>query len=101
VAGAALADEDIPAPVRLLGTYDNLWLSHAARDRVTTPEQRKAWMGANGGVGNVVLVDGWLEGIWRVEDGRVRIVDLLRPLTSAEKAGLDEEVERVETLLAR
>lgn len=101
VPDGVLADEDAPAPVRLLGTYDNVWLSHAARDRVTEPGKRRAWMGANGGVGNVVLVDGWLEGIWRVEDGRVRIVDLLRPLTSAEKAGLDEEVERVETLLAR
>ena len=40
-----LADEDAPAPVRLLGTYDNVWLSHAARDRVTDPEARTAWMG--------------------------------------------------------
>jgi hypothetical protein len=96
-----IAEEDAPAPVRLLGTYDNLWLSHAARDRVTEPEKRRAWMGANGGVGNVVLVDGWLEGIWRVEDGRVRIVDLLRRLTPAEQAGLDAEVARVEAFLAR
>ena len=34
------ADDDVPAPVRLLGTYDNVWLSHAARDRVTDPEKR-------------------------------------------------------------
>jgi len=101
VPGGELADEDAPAPVRLLGTYDNLWLAHAARDRVTTPTQRQAWMGVNGGVGNVVLVDGWLEGIWRVEDGRVRVVDLLRPLTPAERAGLDEEIARVDELLGR
>ena len=98
---APLADEDSAAPVRLLGTYDNVWLSHAGRDRVTEPEKRKAWMGSNGGVGNVVLVDGWLEGIWRVEDGRVRIVDVLRPLDRVEQAGLEEEIARVEALLAR
>jgi hypothetical protein len=101
VPGAPLADEDAHAPVRLLGTYDNLWLSHAARDRVTTPEQRKAWMGANGGVGNVILVDGWVDGIWRIDDGRVRVESLLRPLSKPERAELDEEVGRVEELLGR
>ncbi|GAB7006188.1 winged helix DNA-binding domain-containing protein [Nocardioides sp. AN3] len=101
VADAPIAEEDEPAPVRLLGTYDNLWLSHAARDRVTEPEKRRAWMGSNGGVGNVILVDGWLEGIWRVEDGRVVVRELLRTLTSGEQAGLEEEVSRVEQLLAR
>ena len=35
VPGGEIADEDAPAPVRLLGTYDNVWLSHAGRDRVT------------------------------------------------------------------
>ncbi|MDH2415504.1 winged helix DNA-binding domain-containing protein [Nocardioides sp. CER19] len=96
-----LADEDAPAPVRLLGTYDNVWLSHAARDRVTEPEKRRAWMGVNGGVANVILVDGWLEGLWRIEDGRVSDVSLLRSLTAGERAGLDEEISRLETLLAR
>lgn len=96
-----LADEDTPAPVRLLGTYDNLWLSHAARDRVTEPEKRRAWMGSNGGVANLILVDGWLEGLWRIEDGRVSDVSLLRTLTASERAGLDEEIGRVEALLAR
>ena len=31
VPGAPYADEDTPAPVRLLGGYDNVWLSHADR----------------------------------------------------------------------
>ena len=37
-----LAEADEPAPVRLLGLYDNVWLSHAGRDRVTAPEQAQA-----------------------------------------------------------
>ena len=96
-----LVPADAPAPVRLLGTYDEVWLAHAARDRLTEPAKRKRWMGANGGVGQVVLVDGWLEGLWRVVDGRVEVTELMRTLTPGERAGLDEEVDRVEALLAQ
>ena len=100
VADGTMADEEVPAPVRLLGTYDNVWLSHAARDRVTEPEKRKRWMGVNGGVASVILVDGMLEGLWRPVDGRVDVVELLRKLTRSERVGLDEEIARVEALLA-
>jgi Winged helix DNA-binding domain len=101
VAGAPIAEEDAPAPVRLLGTYDNVFLSHAARDRVTSATNRQAWMGANGGVSCTVFVDGMLEGLWRVQDGRVRIGELLRPLTRRERSGLDDEIARADALLAR
>ncbi len=101
VDGAPIAEEDAPAPVRLLGTYDNVWLSHAARDRVTDPEARKSWMGTNGGMGNTLFADGWLAGIWRIVDGRFEVDRLHRDLTKSEKAELDAEVGRVEALLAR
>lgn len=96
-----LADEDVPAPVRLLGCYDNLWLSHTGRDRVTDPHQRNAWMGVNGGTAHTLFVDGMLEGLWRVEEGRVVVLETLRPLTRTEKDELAEETARVEALLAR
>jgi hypothetical protein len=96
-----LVPEDTSAPVRLLGVYDNVWLSHAGRDRVTDPAKRKRWMGTNGGLCSTVFVDGWLEGLWRVEDGRPVVVELFRTLTRPEKAGLDEELDRVTALLAR
>lgn len=101
VADAPIADEDAPAPVRLLGNYDNLWLSHAGRDRVTTPENRKAWMGVNGSWMLTIFVDGWLEGLYRIADGRVSDVELLRPLNRAEQAELDQEIGRLEELLTR
>lgn len=101
VAGAPIADEDVPAPVRLLGSYDNVWLSHASRDRVTAPERRTAWFGVNGAQMMSLHVDGWLEGLWRIEDGRVVVEEVLRPLTKREQAELDEEIERVEAVLAR
>lgn len=100
LAGLPLADADEPAPVRLLGKYDNLWLSHADRSRVTEPGRRAAWTGLNGGTGATVFVDGMLEGLWRQVNGRVE-VELFRRLTRAERAGLDAEVAALEELLAR
>ncbi len=101
VPGAAIAVADAPAPVRLLGVYDNVWLSHAGRDRVTDPAKRKRWMGVNGGLCATVFVDGWLEGLWRVEDGKPVVVELFRSLTKQEKAGLDEELDRLTEVLAQ
>ncbi len=96
-----LEPEDAPAPVRLLGRYDNLWLSHARRDRVTAPAQREAWSGVNGGVAHTLFADGMLEGLWSVENGRVRVLETLRPLSRRERSELDDEIARVEALLAR
>jgi hypothetical protein len=95
-----LADEDAPAPVRLLGQYDNVWLSHAGRDRVTTPESRTSWMGVNGGMASTLFADGMLTGLWRVTAGRVEVLSTLRALSKREKSELDDEITRVEELLA-
>lgn len=96
-----LADEETPAPVRLLGLYDNVWLSHAGRDRVTTAETRKLWMGVNGGLACTVFADGMLVGLWRVTDGRVELLPTIRTLTRQEKSALDDEITLVNELLAR
>jgi len=101
VPGSPIVEADVPAPVRLLGYYDNVWLSHAGRDRVTDPEKRKSQQGANGAAAAPIFVNGWLEGLWRVTDGHVEIATLMRKLTRAERSELDDEVARVEALLAR
>jgi Winged helix DNA-binding domain len=100
VPGAPYADGGTPAPPRLLGTYDNLWLSHADRTHVAPEEVRRLWMGPNGGVAATVFVDGFLAGLWRLRDGRVAL-ELARDLSAAERSALDEEVERVEAFVAR
>jgi hypothetical protein len=100
VPDAPYADEDAPAPVRLLGLYDNVWLSHAGRDRVTAPDKRKLWMGANGGNDATIFVDGMMEGLWRVVEGRPQVVTTFRTLTKAEQSDLDDELDRVAALLA-
>ncbi len=58
-------------------------------------------MGANGASAMGLFVDGWLEGLWRLDDGKVRVIELLRSLTKREEAELEEESVRVEALLAR
>jgi hypothetical protein len=99
VPGAPRADGGEPAPVRLLGTYDNVYLSHADRSHIATDEMRSRWMGANGGVGSVVLVDGFMAGLWRLREGRVES-DLVHALTPTQRAELESEVAGIERLLA-
>ena len=99
VPGAPYAGGDVPAPVRLLGTYDNVWLSHANRDHIVPVEMRSRWAGVNGGVGNTVFVDGFMAGLWWWREGRVDL-EVFRTLSKAERAELDSEVAAVETMLA-
>ncbi|MFC8732019.1 winged helix DNA-binding domain-containing protein [Luteimicrobium sp. NPDC057192] len=100
LAGAPLTDADVPAPVRFLGRYDNVWLSHAGRDRVTPPDARRRWMGSNGGVGSVVLVDGVMAGLWSTTAGGEVEVELFDRVSRAQRSDLDAEAARVEALLA-
>ena len=100
VPGAPYAPADAPAPVRLLGTYDNLWLSHADRTRVAPDDVRPRWMGSNGGVASTVFVDGFMAGLWRWRDGNVQ-VELFRTLTRPQRSELDAEIDRMEDLLRR
>jgi hypothetical protein len=99
VPGAAYVGGDAHAPVRLLGAYDNVFLSHAKREHVVPPEHGPRWMGTNGGIGNTVFVDGFMAGLWWWRDGQV-VTDLFRRLTKAERVELADEVDRVTALLS-
>ncbi len=99
LADADLADEDLPAPPRLFGRYDNVWLSHAGRDRVTDVASRARWAGVNGGVGNAFFVDGWLTGLWRRTPSGVIDLEPFRRLNRHERSALDAEVVAVQEFL--
>jgi hypothetical protein len=60
-----LPDADVPAPVRLLAEFDNLTLSHADRTRVIADEHRRRIAKRNGMVPGMVLVDGFVQGVWK------------------------------------
>ncbi len=98
VPGAPYAEGDVPAPVRLLGAYDNLWLSHAHRQHIVAPDVGARWMSTNGGIGNTIFVDGVMAGLWWSRDGRVE-PDVFVRLSKGEKSELDDEVAAVEELL--
>jgi len=100
VPGVPYASGDVRAPVRLLGGYDNVWLSHAEREHIVPTDVRSRWAGANGGVGNTVFVDGLMAGLWWWRDGRV-VTDLFRTLTQDQREELDVEVAAVTALLTR
>jgi hypothetical protein len=97
---APYAEGDTPAPVRLLGRYDNVWLSHAKRDHIVPPEVGPRWMGTNGGAGSVILVDGFMAGLWWVRDGRI-VTDVFSRLSRQQQDELDAEVGSVAAMLAR
>jgi hypothetical protein len=60
-----LPDPETPAPVRLIAEFDNLTLSHADRTRVIAEEHRRRIAARNGMVPGMVLVDGFVQGVWK------------------------------------
>jgi len=76
-ADAELADPDLPAPVRLLGWYDNVLLSHRDRSRIISGN---APLPLHHMAAQVcpVLIDGFLAGIYKIftdkSAARLRIV---------------------------
>ncbi|MFJ7069942.1 winged helix DNA-binding domain-containing protein [Streptomyces sp. NPDC101115] len=94
-------DEDTPAPARFLPEFDNLLLSHADRTRVVPAEHRtRTWSGNQ--AHRVFLLDGFLAGIWHLDEGKERTVltvEAFGRTTRAQRAELTAEAERTLRLL--
>jgi hypothetical protein len=90
-------DPDTNAPVRLLPEYDNVLLSHADRSRFIVPADGAFARTIGPAKGNV-LVDGFVQAIWRVEldkaTGRATAVVEHRPLPKRSVAALEAEGRR-------
>lgn len=99
VEGAPLPEAETPAPVRFLPKWDNVLLAFADRTRVLPEEYRKTVIRTNGDVAQTFLVDGFVAGTWRAEDGRV-VPEPFAPLSRPVRAELEEEASRLETFLA-
>ena len=94
--GAPRPDADTPAPVRFLPEYDNVFLSHADRQRIVRDEDRKRFATVNGVGPNAFSVDGFLAGSWRLVRAGSRATLAIQPLNSvsrAERAALEAEGE--------
>jgi hypothetical protein len=97
--GAVVPDEDVPAPLRLLGPFDQTLLSFADRRRVISDEHRKRVITKNGLVKGTLLADGQVRGSWETakagrkgaEKATLTVTPFerltKRDLTAAESAG--------------
>jgi hypothetical protein len=94
---APLPPPDARAPVRFMPRFDNLVLSHKDRTRVLAQEYRGAVI-EGGWVKSTLLVDGFVAGVWEVEDGRVR-VEPFAPLPRAALREVEDEAARLEAWL--
>ncbi len=94
---APLPPGDTPAPVRLLPRFDNLVLSHDDRRRVLADEHRTAVI-QGGEVRATFLVDGFVAGLWSVEDDRVRIAPFA-PLPRTARRDVEDEARSLEAFL--
>jgi hypothetical protein len=91
---------DTPAPVRFLPQYDNVALSHADRGHVAADAAR--WP-ADGLHWSPLLVDGFVNGAWRLARDRKTATLTVRPLvspSSQDRAAVAEEGERLLGFLA-
>lgn len=88
-----------PAPVRLLGEYDNVLLGHADRRRIVPEDFPWQAMRAPGRFVNNLLVDGVLRATWWLErEGKATAVLAIRPhgrLTKGERREVELEAERM------
>ena len=60
---------------------------------------RKTVIKTNGDVAQTFLVDGFVAGIWRVDDGRV-VLEPFEPLSAAARRDIEDEAGRLEAFLA-
>ncbi|MCU1394119.1 MAG: hypothetical protein JWM34_2547 [Ilumatobacteraceae bacterium] len=80
LADAPRPDADTVAPVRLLGDFDNVLLSHAKRDRIGTGDARRRLFAAkNGIIPGAVLVDGFVVGVWSIAQARTGSTVTVQP----------------------
>jgi hypothetical protein len=96
---APLPDPDIPAPVRFLPKWDNVLLAWADRTRVLPEQHRKKVIRVNGDVAQTFLVDGFVAGVWQVENGHV-VPEPFSPLPRSVRRELEDEAARLEAFLA-
>ena len=94
-----LPDPETPATVRFLPKWDNVLLAFADRTRVLPEPYRKTVIGTNGDVAQTFLVDGFVGGIWRFENGRV-MLEPFATLAPSVRREVEDEAERLAMFLA-
>ncbi len=96
--GARILSAHVPAPVRFLPRWDELLLAYDRRERVLADEHRRAVIANNGDFEQTFLVDGFVAGTWRLEQGRV-VAEPFFPLPLHARRELEDEARRLEAFL--
>lgn len=94
LAGLAIADPDTPAPVRFLPGFDNALLGHKDRSRIISDESKAFISTQNGMFASTFLVDGFVAGAWRVNNGEMHLAQF-RELTPIDKNDVEREARLV------
>lgn len=97
--GAVIAEEDLSVPPRLLGMWDNALLAHTDRGRLIPAEFRTTVIRRNGDVLPMLLVDGYVAGVWRPVDEGIEAT-AFRRLPAAVWEGLAAEAADLTAMLA-
>ncbi|MER5558814.1 hypothetical protein CG740_16810 [Streptomyces sp. CB01201] len=95
---AQLADGDAPAEPRFLPEWDNLLLSHGDRTRIISDEDRPKVFRPGARVLPTVLVDGFVQGVWKIkrERSKARLtVELFGKTPKRERDAIAREGERL------
>ncbi len=97
---APLPDPETPAPVRFLGTWDAMLLTHARRTGVLPEEHRpKVFNPRTPQSMPTFLVDGRVAGSWKFDQGKVKL-DPFERLDAETKRELGAEADRLADLHA-
>jgi hypothetical protein len=99
LADAPLAEEDLDLPPRLLGMWDNVLLAHTDRTRLIPADYKSTVIRRNGDVLPMLLVDGYVAGVWRPVEKGIEAT-AFRRLSRAAWEGLAAEAADLKSLLA-
>jgi len=97
VPDAPLPHPDTPAPPRFFPEYDNVFLGHADRSRISSGSYADLEF-PKGPFKGTFMVDGFLSGFWRVDrdrDSAALIIEPLVKLSRSERQPLVEEASRL------
>jgi len=98
VPDAPLPSAAVPAPVRFLPDFDNLVLGYQDRQRIIAEGHRPFVFPGNSMVLPTFLVDGFVQGVWKIErtkTGAILLIQPFEPLANTARQELREEGERL------
>ncbi|MEQ0562445.1 winged helix DNA-binding domain-containing protein [Amycolatopsis sp. NEAU-NG30] len=83
-----IPDEDVPAPPRLMGPFDQTILSYADRTRVISDDYRKRVISPNGLAKGTLLTGGFVRGTWEIKTAKKAAAVELAPFEKLPKKDL-------------